>query len=252
MIRLKPIHSLSLLAIFIFTSCEFTAADTAEKPKKEPVRNGKVVVENKRSNTTTEANFKDGKMDGLNKQFYSDGKVWKESMYKEGKLHGTAKVYDQQGRLEREVNYENGTKHGKYLRYFKSGKPSLEIEYDHGRPLPGYIERNYKGEEKDDPKILFERIDKMAAEQVYEIKVRLSEPHKNTHFYAMDDPAKYQSDELPRYRIYSEGNEGVLQIKVPPGYFYANEVHFFVQYDLGKGIEVVKHQPLNIAVENTL
>lgn len=224
---------------------------TQKKKEDKTIKNGTVVRENAASNTTSEVHFKDGLKDGLAKQYYADGQVWKESMYKGGHLEGTARVYDREGNLTREVEYQAGKKHGRYTAYFKSGKPKLEIEYRQDRPLPGHIEHGYQGEVKENPKIIVTEEDRLAKEGLYLLHLQLSVPKKDVQFLAMEDPALYQSEEsIRRYLTYQEDGEGVLSIEVPRGYIFDNTIYFFAQYDLERGVQVVTEKAFKLKVEN--
>lgn len=109
---------------------------------------GKLVSEN---------NYNAGKLEGVNKSFYSDGKTvatvknYKngvlegkffeyyengnkktESNYKDGILNGTLKKYSISGTLLSSAQYADGKLEGLYKEYFVTGKPKKEIEYYNG------------------------------------------------------------------------------------------------------------------------
>lgn len=57
-----------------------------------------------------EANYKEGKLHGIYKEYYGNGKLLKEIEFKEDKQDGFYKYYDEQGNLSIEYLYKNGEK----------------------------------------------------------------------------------------------------------------------------------------------
>lgn len=109
---------------------------------------GKLVAEN---------NYNAGKLEGVNKTYYSDGKTiatvknYKngvlegkvfeyyengnkkmEASYKEGLLNGTLKKYSMAETLLSSAQYADGKLDGLYKEFFVTGKPKKEIEYYNG------------------------------------------------------------------------------------------------------------------------
>ena len=105
----------------------------------------------------SENNYNAGKLEGVNKTFYSDGKTvatvknYKngvlegkvfeycengnkkiESNYKNGILNGVLKKYSTSGTLLSSAHYAEGKLDGLYKEYFVTGKPKKEIEYYNG------------------------------------------------------------------------------------------------------------------------
>ncbi len=76
--------------------------------------------------------YKRGKLHGLSKSYFPNGKVLWKGKYENGKVEGLVLEYYSNGELHREVNYLNGNKHGKYYSYFFSGDTEIEGEYYHG------------------------------------------------------------------------------------------------------------------------
>lgn len=55
-----------------------------------------------------ERTYANGKLEGLAKLYYDDGKIMEEGAYKEGIRDGVSKWYDQQGKVTIEYEYKNG------------------------------------------------------------------------------------------------------------------------------------------------
>lgn len=65
----------------------------------------------------SEENYADGKLNGLLKNYYSNGKLTEVSEYKNGKKHGNSKIYTEDGILIEDVNYVTGVLSGE-AKYF--------------------------------------------------------------------------------------------------------------------------------------
>ena len=59
-----------------------------------------------------EANFTDGKKEGLSTYYHPDGQLKIEGNWKDGKQEGLWTVYHPNGQLEKEGNYKNGKQDG--------------------------------------------------------------------------------------------------------------------------------------------
>lgn len=79
--------------------------------------------------------YKDGRKDGLYKEYYSDGeKVKKETPYKEGKLNGIVKSYYTNGKPEKEKGYAMGVEDGIERIYdYESGEMTTDKNYKAGK-----------------------------------------------------------------------------------------------------------------------
>ncbi len=75
-----------------------------------------------------EANYKDGKQEGINKIYYESGRLQAEANYKDGKQEGIAKAYYESGKVEGEANFMNGVMISQ-KKYNSEG--SLESEQDY-------------------------------------------------------------------------------------------------------------------------
>ena len=119
--------------------------------------NGLIKEYNVEGKLISEQNYNAGKLEGLNKTFYSDGttvatvKNYKngvlegksfeyyengnkktESNYKNGLLNGTLKKYSMSETLISSAQYVDGKLEGLYKEFFVTGKPKKEIEYYNG------------------------------------------------------------------------------------------------------------------------
>lgn len=67
-------------------------------------------------------NYKSGKLDGIQKTFFDDGKIAEEINYKKGKREGIYKVYLQNGTVIEEAYFKNNQYHGLAIYRDASGK----------------------------------------------------------------------------------------------------------------------------------
>jgi len=86
--------------------------------------------------------YKRGKLHGLSKSYFPNGKIFWKGRYDDGKVEGLVLEYYSNGELHRKVSYLNGNKHGKYNSYFLSGEREIEGEYYHGMRIGDWIFSN--------------------------------------------------------------------------------------------------------------
>ena len=82
-------------------------------PQKEFNRNG---------DTLLYMNFLNDIRDGIQREYYADGKRASISSYKNGVLDGTQVSFNQEGKVELSLNYKDGKKHGTRTFYYTNGK----------------------------------------------------------------------------------------------------------------------------------
>jgi antitoxin component YwqK of YwqJK toxin-antitoxin module len=74
-----------------------------------------------------EINYKDGVRNGSYKKYTPAGKLEEDSVYKDGKLNGPATFYDDNGVLAAKGQYTGNIKSGKWL-YYKNGKVEKTVD----------------------------------------------------------------------------------------------------------------------------
>ena len=65
-------------------------------------------------------------------EYWPNGKVRWERTYKDGKLDGISKQYDEAGTLREEIPFKNGKIEGIYRSYYSDGKLRTEANYKDG------------------------------------------------------------------------------------------------------------------------
>lgn len=96
----------------------------------------------KRNNLFEESTYKEGRLDGIRKQFYADGKALQsETTFVDGKLNGVRKTYFQNGKPETEKGYKLGVEDGPDRRYnSETGKLTLDTYYKDGKREGKWVE----------------------------------------------------------------------------------------------------------------
>lgn len=80
----------------------------------------------------TVKNYRNGVLEGKVFEYYENGNKKTEASYKEGILNGTLKKYSMAETLISSAQYSDGKLDGLYKEYFVTGKPKKEIEYYNG------------------------------------------------------------------------------------------------------------------------
>ena len=81
---------------------------------------------------TTE-NYRNGKLDGLLRAFYPDGKIAEETTFKEGVKNGPYRKYTTKGIVLEESIYKNGELDGKAVFRWSDGKIVSEGNFVNGQ-----------------------------------------------------------------------------------------------------------------------
>lgn len=137
-----------------------TAQVIEHKVKKpSPIRKMIVAINGIASNVQSEVKYadpglkilreekmmKDGKLHGIYKRWYDNGRLCEESLYANGLLNGKQYYYNTEGILIHEFNFKNGNLDGQQLVYYKDGKIRSRKEYANGIPVGQHVQYYEKG-----------------------------------------------------------------------------------------------------------
>ncbi len=224
--------------------------DPGEKQEKEqsPILNGVVTQKKKNGNTTVEIEYKDGRKNGMSREYYEDGTLWKESEYRDNLLDGVARVYDREGRLEREVHYRGGYKHGELNRFFKSGKLKSRVVYERGWPLLGGAQWDYQGNEVPNPVIEVEHINQLRENNTYGLEFSLNPPTKKMVFYVLERDADWQPRmDMARYQVPADNR---FSFTLEPGYEISKKLIIYAAYNSKYGDPMITRGEVNLRIRN--
>jgi antitoxin component YwqK of YwqJK toxin-antitoxin module len=88
---------------------------------------------NKDYKLTEEGNYKNGKKEGVWKDYFPGGKMSAVvTNYKNGELDGVMQEFDRSGKIISETNYSKGLKNGKFTVYNSDGKPVVQKVFSNG------------------------------------------------------------------------------------------------------------------------
>ena len=80
-------------------------------------------------------NYKDGKLEGLCRDWRENGQLYSEGNYKEGKLEGLKRKWYENGQLQWEENYKDGKLEGLCRDWHENGQLYSEGNYKDGKPI---------------------------------------------------------------------------------------------------------------------
>ena len=106
-------------------------------PKVSELRDSVQIEESYYPNGQLEYNaeYLNGKLDGISKHWSEDGFLISESEYSNGKLHGIWKKYYPNQNTMHEAHYFHGQKHGMEKWYYENGQLKSEQSFHYEAPL---------------------------------------------------------------------------------------------------------------------
>jgi len=106
---------------------------------------GKMTVKYKNGKLKRAGSYKNGKREGVNKEYFKNGKLEDSVTYKNGKKEGPFKSYFENGQLSTSTTFKNDKHNGIYKNYYKNGKIKFEASYNNGIPTGTHKWLNQKG-----------------------------------------------------------------------------------------------------------
>ncbi|MDR1592866.1 MAG: hypothetical protein LBS43_00100 [Prevotellaceae bacterium] len=103
----------------------------------------------------SEEPFVNGRIHGVAKHYYSDGKLRTKIEYKEAKRNGIMESYYETGEKHGDIPYTNGKVHGTRHNYKKDGSLTMVCTYENGKPVPPLEEYDAGGTKIKQPAIKF-------------------------------------------------------------------------------------------------
>lgn len=127
------IYSALLLSICVFAGCSKSLPEcesdedkiTGCVGKEYYYNNGQLEIE-------SETPFKNGKENGIEKEYYKNGRLKRETPYTDSKANGIQKEYYENGRLKSETPYTDGKLNGVVKEYYETGELLREAPYKNG------------------------------------------------------------------------------------------------------------------------
>jgi antitoxin component YwqK of YwqJK toxin-antitoxin module len=106
----------------------------------------------------SQAEFKDGQLDGVWVVFDADQRKLCEWHFAEGRRHGQSSWWYASGRKMRQINYENGSVHGELLEWNPQGQLVTKDRYEDGRRLATKTEHYADQHKRSEGTVLYPRL----------------------------------------------------------------------------------------------
>ncbi len=178
--------ALSIALLLFLSSCQFSTEENKTNIEEELSPGVDGIQKKYRTDKTllSTIEHKDGKRHGVSRSYYEDGKiVHNEVRYNMGRKNGITNSYYKNAQLYYSVKYVDGKREGILRKYYETSELMAEVPYKKGDAQSGLIEYQKSGEiKKIYPHIVFEEIDKIASENKYIIRVKLSKTNKSVKF----------------------------------------------------------------------
>jgi antitoxin component YwqK of YwqJK toxin-antitoxin module len=105
-------------------------------------------------NPTKETNYANGKLNGITKLFYDNGKIQEESYYKANLKSGPSKWYNKDGKIIASYNYINGLFEGMQTSYYENDSLQSRSDYKNNLLNGDYKEYYRNGKLKESGRYL--------------------------------------------------------------------------------------------------
>jgi hypothetical protein len=190
---------------------------------------------------------KDGRKNGVTKNYYANGKVQVETNFVNDSKEGDSKFYFEDGKICQHVIYKNNVKHGIERHYYKNGKLACEIPYLYGEVEPGLKEYNNDGVlVGKNPTIVVTPVNKMASENKYILRLTLSNKSHAVSFARV----YFEKGNKNKQEIETHHGVGDLTFVANPGRGYREKVILEASFETAYGNPYVTRTTYNLSVDN--
>jgi hypothetical protein len=191
---------------------------------------------------------RDGKKNGLTKNFYDNGKVSVQTNFKDDKKEGESIWYYTDGKVCQRTIYKNDEKDGIDTHYYKNGKVAAEITYRNGNAEPGLKEYSKEGKliSINSPTIVVRAIDQMSTQNKYVLQLSLSNKSENVSF----SKVFYDNDRKSVIEIPVHKGVGNLIIPIKPGQSIRETIILEGSFETAYGNPFVTRTSYRLAISN--
>ncbi|MEI6749319.1 MAG: toxin-antitoxin system YwqK family antitoxin [Bacteroidales bacterium] len=190
---------------------------------------------------------KDGKKNGLTKNFYDNGKVSVQTNYKDDKKDGESIWYYTDGKVCQHTIYKNDVKDGIDRHYYKNGKLAAEIPFKNGEVEPGLKEYSREGKPINNiPTIVVRVINNVSTQNKYILQLTLSNKSENVSFSRVYiEKEKKSIIEIPTFK-----GVGNAIFPVKPGTGINEDVILEASFETAYGNPFVARTVYKLVVRN--
>lgn len=140
-LRLLAFFLIWIPSIALGQSFELLNGDTINKTDQAGKKQGRWIIKAEKNNPAgfaegavmEEVFYKDGKKEGMRKQYHYTGKLKSEVPYKDNRPSGYCKFYYSDGVIAEEGNWNYGGWDGKYKNYYEGGSVENDFSYSYGK-----------------------------------------------------------------------------------------------------------------------
>lgn len=239
-----------ILIVIAFISCEST--ENEKKTTKNKNEDKVVVSKYGNGSVRAEIPMKDGKKNGIAKEYYEGGELYREIEYVNGKKAGISKRYFENGHVSQETVFKNDKIHGTQKKFRENGKPASVAEYYEDNPRKGVVEYFTDGKVKDNyPQIVITPDDRVYSEGLYIVRISLSEKVKEVEYY-LGRLTKEKTIGPNSKKIWNTDKNGMAQIEYPvlPRTFLMEKIHIIAKITTPLGNYFITEKDYNVAAEN--
>jgi hypothetical protein len=197
-----------------------------------------------------EINYRDSLPDGTFKQYFKTGILFEESVYSKGIKHGRSRTFHANGRLSTETPYDSGRIHGIQKKYRGDGQIAFEAPYYYGHPCTGLKEFYLSGRMVDKyPTIQARAEDDLLRNNQYTLQFSLSDKNQRVEFYqGVLTEGKYIGGNAKA--MHTEKGVGKLYYMLPPGGFVMEKLNIIAKVKTDLNNYYITQLSYNLAVEN--
>jgi hypothetical protein len=234
-----------LAGIVIFSSCSKTTSE-----KSSGKLNGLHKFYYPDGKLYLEINYRDSLPDGMFRQYFKSGILFEETTYRMGIKHGQSKKFHGNGRLFTDTPYDSGRIHGIQKKYRSDGTIAFEAPYYYNNPCVGLKEFYLSGRMVDKyPTIVVKAENKLLKEGEYILQLTLSDNTKRVEFYKgkLTD-GKYIGEDVKV--IHTRDGVGSLHYSLPPGVFVMEKLDILAKVKTDLNNFFITQVSFNLATEN--
>lgn len=197
-----------------------------------------------------EVNYKDSIPHGEVRRYFKAGGILETSNYRNGILHGITRTFYEGGKLSSETPYDSGRIHGVKKKFRKDGMPAYEAPYHYGQPCVGLKEFYLSGRPIENyPSIVFKPVNELSKENRYTVELMLSDGSKVVEFYhgRLADGKYIDPGSQP---IHTHEGIGKLYFYLAPGAIAMEKVDVIAKIKTDLGNYVLAQATYNVNIQH--
>jgi hypothetical protein len=177
-----------------------------------------------------ESNYADDVLEGEEKRFYENGTLYQSTWYTQGVKNGIQKTFHPSGKLRSQLSFRND----------QPGKDLAEFD-EHGAPVVYKL-----------PEIIVTPVDRIAMEQKYALRLRLSSKAWKVRFYIGDLHNNMYFDPSVSVPLLTQNGEAEYNVYLPSGMAVMKKITIVALLTSRFGNPIIVSRSYNLAAQNSL